>query len=162
MTRIVLGFCLALFACTTNNTPGDDDGGGGPPVEGLWSYSDTPKTNTCPGDVKTEEAGTFAIDQVTATSFRIAPNDGTDPFTCNLSDDGSFFNCPDRVKDVEDLHPDFDAVITVHASASGTLSSPTSGNGSQNANASCAGTDCDAAGNVFPCSASVDFTIHAE
>jgi hypothetical protein len=159
MTRLVLGLCLVLVACATNNPPGGDDDF--VPVEGPWSYSDTPKTNTCPGDVDTQESGLFAVADVTGDSFRIIPNDGTDSFTCELLSDNRF-NCPDRVKDVEDLRPDFDAVITIHASATGTLTSDTSGNGSQNANASCEGTDCDAAGNVFPCSASVDFTIRAE
>jgi hypothetical protein len=160
MTRLVLGLCLVLVACASNGPtePGGDDV---QPVEGAWSYSDTPKTNTCPGDVDTQEAGLFAIDGVTSSGFTIVPNDSTDPFTCSLSSDGRF-NCPDRVKDVEDLRPDFDAVITIHASATGSFDSPQSGAGSQNANASCEGADCDAAGNVFPCSASVDFTIHAE
>jgi hypothetical protein len=158
MTRLVLGLCLVLTACT-DNTGGNDDPFS--PAEGAWSYSDTVKSNTCPGDVDVQVAGAFAITNVTDSDFRIVPNDGTEPFSCDLLSDNRF-NCPDRVKSVEDLRPDIDAVITIHASASGTFSSAESGSGSQNANASCEGSDCDAAGDVFPCSASVDFQISAE
>ena len=162
MTRFALGIALVLVACVNNGGGNGDDvidpGADVQPVAGAWSYSDTPVSDTCPGDVKTEESGTFAIDSVTAAGFRIVPGDGTDPFACDLS--GGDFNCPDRVKDVEDLRPSVDAVITVHASATGTFSSTAAGTGSQNANATCAGADCDIQGNVFPCSASVHFTIH--
>jgi hypothetical protein len=159
MARIALGITLVLAACTSNGTVADDDDDV-VPATGAWSYADTPVSDTCPGDVKTEESGAFAIDQVSAAGFRIIPNDGSDPFTCDLS--GADFNCPDRVKDIEDLRPSVDAVITVHASATGSFSSDLAGTGSQNANATCAGNDCDIQGDVFPCSASVHFTIHAQ
>ena len=166
MTRITLGFVLVLAACLDNGGSSDPGapgpGPGGTPIQpvaGAWSYSDTPVSDTCPGNVDTQEAGTFAIDQVAATGFRIVPNDGTDPFDCTLS--GAGFDCPDRIKTVDDLHPDLDAVITVHGAVNGTFSSSGTGTGSQHANATCVGTDCNAAGNVFPCSASVTFTIHA-
>ena len=170
MTRFALGLCLVVAACGTN-AQGDDDthnpGPDGPPSSGpiqpragSWGYSDTPVSNTCPGNVRTGEAGMFVIADVTATGFRIVPGDGTAPFTCNLSNNGAF-DCPDRVKDVEDLHPTVDAVITVRAMANGVLSSATAGTGSQMATASCAGGGCTLGGAAFPCSASVSFTIHA-
>lgn len=165
MARIALGLCLVLAACATNNS-GDDDPidpdppGDIEPREGIWSYSDTPISNTCPANIDVGESGSFAIESVTATGFRIIPNDGTDPFDCTL-DDGEF-DCPDRVKTVEDLRPSVDAVITVHARANGRFSSSTAGSGSQSADATCEGTQCNIAGNVFPCSASVSFTIRAQ
>jgi hypothetical protein len=166
MARFALGLCLVLAACVTNNDdPGEDPFDPPPtgdiePEAGIWSYSDTPISNSCPGNVNVGEAGSFAIEAVTSTGFRIVPNDGTDPFDCTL-DDGEF-DCPDRVKDVEDLRPTVDAVITVRARANGQFSSETFGAGEQSADATCEGTQCNAAGNVFPCSASVSFTIRAQ
>ncbi len=175
MDRIALGFIFVLAACASNSgddtgpnpdgntTMGSDSGNNGDvqPRAGAWSYTDAPVSSTCPNNVPTEEAGSFVIDQVTASGFRVVPGDGTDPFPCTLGGGGNF-DCPDRVKTVEDLRPSLDAVITVHASASGSFSSATAGTGEQHADATCAGTQCNAAGNVFPCAASVTFTIQAQ
>lgn len=173
--------CLSVCVCACNasqNTGDDDEGpppdataGDGPrgdappttivPRAGTWTYADTPVSNTCPANTPVGEAGTFVIDQVTASSFRIVPGDGTAPFSCNLS--GAAFDCPERASRTEDLTGSgIDAVIAVRARASGTFASSTHGTGDQSATATCSGTQCGVLGaNTFPCSASVTFVIDA-
>jgi len=130
------------------------------PRAGLWDYSDTPVSNTCPPNTPTGQAGSFVIDQLIATSFRITPGDGTPAFPCSYDTAG--FNCPDRLTHVEDLRPGVDAVVSVHAVASGSFSSSTHGTGNQTATATCTGSQCDALGvGAFPCMAKVQFIITA-
>ena len=165
--------CLALVACgNSGNDPmnsGDDAPSPDamqqqtPPVTpraGAWDYDQvTPVSNTCPGNLQQTGTGAFAIDQSSTASFHVVPNDGTAPFTCNLT--GSAYNCPDRAAGMQDLRPAIDAVVTVRAIANGTFSSATRASGRQEATATCAGTQCAATGATFPCNVKVDYVIQA-
>jgi hypothetical protein len=172
MFRLALGFGL-LAACGSNGggnpDDDDDDDGGGvdagndpgesvAPLPGPWGYNDTVASNSCPNGTPTGELGGFGIDQVSAAGFRVIPNDGTAPFTCDLSRSG--FECPDRGALTQDLRPAIDAVITAQAIASGAFSNPKAGSGEQSATVTCAGTQCAALG-AFPCTIVLDFTIEA-
>ena len=159
---------LALAACTTNNNPpGGDDApppppGGAVPRAGLWGYTEvTPVSSNCPQAATRGEDGNFVIDQLVATSFRIVPADGTDPFTCSLASNGGF-DCPDRLAETIDERPSADAVFTIRATAQGTFLSSTLGKGGQDAVVTCAGGDCALTGATFPCQFSVDFDIAAQ
>ena len=169
--RLIL-VCFLVAACSNdNNGPsmmGDDtqqppDAGNTTPVTpqvGAWDYdSVTPVSRTCPGNVQHGGVGAFGIDQASATSFHVIPNDGTAAFTCSLN--GSAFNCPDRLTNTQDLRPAIDAVLTGHAVATGTFSSATRATGRQSATVTCAGTQCGQTGITFPCSIMVDFAIQA-
>jgi hypothetical protein len=174
MSRIAYGLVLLIAACgtTKGNNPNVDAGSnsgsdGGPPGgnavprAGAWQYNEvTPVSNTCPSNTPTIENGAFVIDTVTATSFRIVPNDGTAPFTCSLSSTG--FDCPNRGNAVEDLHPGLDAIVNAHAVANGSFSTSTHGTGRQEATVTCTGTQCNALGASFPCTIKVDFKIDAQ
>ena len=168
--RSIAFAALALAACTTNNNPpGGDDmpppppppPGGVAPAAGSWEYAEiTPVSSNCPQAATQGENGAFLIDQVAAASFRIVPNDGTDPFTCSLASGGGF-GCPNRLAEVVDERPALDAVFTIHATADGTFQSSTHGTGRQDANVDCAGTGCALTGATFPCQFTVDFVIAA-
>ncbi len=175
--RLVTLAALVLFGCGTNNSSskpsGDPDAAvGNPhadapttsgsvaPRAGAWRYSDTPVSDTCPSNTPLGEAGTFVIDSLTPSAFRIVPGDGTAAFPCSY--DATGFTCPDRLQHVEDLRPSVDAVIDVHATATGSFSSATHGTGNQSATATCTGTQCNLLGaNAFPCMAKVQFMIDA-
>ncbi|HSD86630.1 MAG TPA: hypothetical protein VLB44_03920, partial [Kofleriaceae bacterium] len=58
------------------------------------------------------------------------------------------------------LHPSFDAIITMHASASGTFSTDTRGSGRQTATVACTGSSCGQLG-TWPCNFKVDYQIAA-
>ena len=185
MSRITsLGLVLALVvpACIVNEKDdriGDDTGsntgsasgdgsgsssGGGSsgnaaPLIGGWHYTGvTLVTNSCTSNVDRGQVGDFAIDQVTATNFRIRPNDGTAPFTCTLGKGA--FTCPNRASLVQDYRPGVDAVVTVHVAADGTFSDATHGTGSQDGTVDCVGTACAALGRL-PCTFTQDFAIRA-
>jgi len=161
--------CLALVACSNNgsNMNGDDDPSPDAmqqtpvtPRVGAWDYDQvTPVSSTCPGSLQQTGTGAFAIDQSSSASFHVVPNDGTAPFTCNLT--GAAYSCPDRAAATQDLRPAVDAVVTVHAIANGTFSSATQATGRQEATATCAGTQCAATGASFPCMVKVDYVIRA-
>src|ERR1043166_8695600 len=69
-------------------------------------------------------------DQV-ISSLRITPSDGTAAFLG--SETGAKFSCPNRGSFVADLHPSIDAIVTVHATATGTFSDPDHATGTQQA-----------------------------
>jgi hypothetical protein len=180
MSRITsLGLVLAFVvsACVVNekgdDQTGDDSGssstgsgstGGGSsgnvaPRLGGWHYTGvTVVSNTCNSNVNRGEAGNFAVDQGTATSFRIVPNDGTAPFTCTLSKGA--FTCPDRVSFVQDNRPSIDAVVTIHVTAEGAFPDATHGTGSQDGTVNCVGTACSVLG-PWPCTFTQGFAIRA-
>ncbi len=165
--RTLLGLVVALAACGNSNNGGDDapppDGTTMSPVTpkvGLWGYDEvTPVSRTCPGTIDQGGTGTFGIDSSSPTGFHVVPNDGTAPFSCTLS--GAAFDCPDRASATEDLHPQFDAVVTAHAVATGNFATATQASGRQEATVTCAGTQCAATGIQFPCTIKVDFVIRA-
>ena len=127
------------------------------PSAGGWIYGEqTEVSSTCSATTPHGQAGGFAIDQVTASSFRVAPNDGTPAFTCTSNSGG--FSCPNRATFVMNYRPAVDAVVTVHATASGVFHDPSHGSGRQNATVDCAGTQCAAIG-PLPCQFAVDFAI---
>jgi hypothetical protein len=101
--------------------------------------------------------GNFAIDQVVPASFRIVPADGTAPFLCASNSAG--FSCPNRAAFATDLRPSVDAVVTVHATATGTFGDSDHGTGRQDAKVDCTGTQCGVIG-PFPCDFAVEFAIH--
>jgi hypothetical protein len=155
--------CFALAACSSDGDKNDPTVDGNTntdpvtPQTGAWNYSEvTPVSSTCTRSVS-NGTGAFAIDQASSSSFHVVPGDGTAPFTCSLS--GKAFDCPDRAAAMEDLRPAVDAVVTVHAIASGNFASATQASGRQEANVTCAGTACGVAG--FPCKVVVDFVIRA-
>jgi len=183
MSRITyLGFVFVLAAgCVTNNGgdgngsgsgSGSGSGGGGgsgsggggggggavTPAIGAWHYAQiTPVTNTCNPTIDAGEAGDFGIDATSTTSFHVLPNDGTDPFTCTLSN--SAFDCPNRAALVHDYRPGVDAVVTVHVIANGTFSDAAHAIGMQQASVECAGSACVALG--APCTVTQNFAIVA-
>ena len=153
-------FALVLLIGCTNNATTPGGGATVAPKVGTWSYSEvTLVHNTCNPNVNNGEAGNFAIDQSSLTSFHVLPNDGNMAFTCTL-DSGSF-DCPNRIAQVYDYRPSVDAVATIHVDANGTFSSATSATGSQDATVDCAGSACSAYG-PFPCTFSQDFAIQAQ
>jgi len=164
--RYLLGLVLVLSACNNNNsgddTPGPDAApqGNVTPKTGAWNYDEvTPVSRTCPGTIQQGGTGGFGIDSSSSSMFHVLPNDGTAPFTCTLS--GKAFNCPDRAAGMQDFHPQFDAVVTAHAVASGNFASNTEASGRQEATVTCAGSQCSATGIQFPCNIKVDFVIRA-
>jgi hypothetical protein len=163
MSRILLVCLLFAAACVVNNDPGGDDA---PPpgIEltprvGTWYYAETtPVSNNCGYQIGAS-VGDFSISAVTGSSFQVDPDDGTAPFTCSLSGSGDYL-CPDRAAKTADLHPGFDAVITMHAVASGTFSADTRASGQQTATVSCAGLSCSGLG-TWPCTFKVDYVVAA-
>jgi len=127
------------------------------PQAGGWYYADvTQVSSTCTAGDDGVDGG-FLILSPSLTGFTVDDGD-TDPFNCTLS--GGAFNCPNRASHIEDLRPTYDAVITAHATATGTFTSETRGSGSQSATVDCVGTACSAAGN-WPCQFKVNFQIAA-
>jgi hypothetical protein len=138
---------------------GSGSGGGGAisPRAGAWLYGEiTPVSTTCGPSTPTGEAGPFAIDQVVPASFRIIPGDGTAAFTCTTT--GAKFSCPNRASFVKDYRPGLDAMLTVHATATGTFSDVDHATGRQTATVDCAGSQCGVVG-TLPCGFTVDFKI---
>jgi hypothetical protein len=164
MSRITLALVLAATGCAAQTTQaGNVDGGTGAdvtPKVGAWHYGEvTPLSSTCSTTIQqADQPGDFAIDQASATTFHVIPDDSTAPFTCTLSNGA--FNCPDRAAFSHDYHPDADAIVTAHATASGTFSTSTQATGRQDATVDCTGTACAALG-TLPCSLSVHFAISA-
>lgn len=140
---------------------GDGDGGSITPQAGRWFYDEiTPVSSNCPNIIDEGQAGAFAVTQVSAAGFLVVPEDGADPFACTLT--GAAYDCPDRVSHVEDYRPAADAVITIHAIASGTFASPTRAAGRQIATVGCAGAQCNSFGvGQLPCTFTVDFVVRA-
>ena len=159
MTRIAL-LALALTlgsACVADAAPGP--GGSISPRAGDWSYAETTQvSSTCSRNIPHGQGGSFEIDQVSASSFRIVPADSTAPFTCTTR--GAKFSCPNRASFVMDLRPSVDATITVHATATGTFSDATHATGNQQATVDCTGSQCAMVG-PLPCKFAVNFEIHA-
>jgi len=135
-------------------------GGSVTPKVGSWHYAEvTPLSSTCSTTIQqADQPGDFAIDQSSATTFHVIPNDSTAPFTCTLSN--GVFDCPDRVAFSHDYHPAADALVTAHATAAGTFSSSTQATGHQDATVDCTGSACASLG-TLPCSLSVHFAISA-
>ena len=144
----------------------DDDGDGGAAVEprtGVWDYSEyDPVVNDCdiPNDYGNGGGG-FGLINDGGGTFRVLPNDSTDPFDCNL--DGADFDCPDRATEEAVIDQGLDALLVGQATAEGTFSDPENATGSQTAVVDCEGADCAAieaaTGADFPCTFTVDFVI---
>lgn len=171
MSKITLvGSVLVLVvACTSNTTTTNHpDGGSGSgsgngtayvPKIGPWSYSQvTLVSTTCSQNVNNGEAGNFGIDSASSSSFHVLPNDGNMDFSCSLAN--SAFDCPNRIAQVYDYRPSFDAVVTIHVDANGTFTSSTRASGTQDATVDCSGAGCSAYG-PFPCDFTQDFVIQA-
>jgi len=162
MRNILVSFvALAATGCVIeHNSDPHPDGSISEPViprAGSWYYAEiTPVSNTCGAQIGQAENGSFAIDQTSATGFRVLPQDGSDPFLCSLS--GSAFNCPDRAAGSRDLGT-IDATVYYRATAHGTFSNPIRATGSQQATVTCMGTQCNALGVTFPCNFSVNYVI---
>jgi hypothetical protein len=162
MSRITLGLVLVFAGCAAETQGGGTDGGtvsgDVTPQVGTWHYAEvTPLSSTCSTTIEqADQPGDFAIDQASASTFHVIPDDATAPFTCTISDGA--FNCPDRAAFSHDYHPTADAIVTAHATASGTFSTSTQATGRQDATVDCAGSACAALGTI-PCSLSVHFAI---
>ena len=141
---------------------GCDDGGGTPiePTSGSWGYleGDIFDDGCHYGDPSTSPMGTFAlVDNADGTMTITPPSEPA--FSCTLS--GASFTCPDRSNSDVPV-PTMDATVHLHVAAYGTFSSPTAAAGHQRVEATCAGTQCAAAGAAvgvtFPCGFSVRYT----
>jgi hypothetical protein len=175
MRTTIACFALALVATTSSACIIEDDGdnGSGPgpgpgpsasitPQAGRWYYDETtPVSTTCPASIDQGQAsGDFAIDQASATGFRIIPDDGTAPFQCTTS--GAGFDCPNRAAASRDYRPAVDAVVTVHATVDGSFTAAIRATGRQNATVTCVGSGCASlAGSALPCQFTVDFVVKA-
>jgi hypothetical protein len=159
MTRlVVIGFLVACNASSSMSPDPDvPTGGDVTPATGTWQYDEVmPVSNTCGSVISQFEDGKFAIASASRSSFQIRPGDGTAPFTCTLSHGG--FDCPSRADRVLDERPSIDAMITIHATASGSFSTSMAGTGQQHVQLACTGTQC-ARVAVFPCAFSVNFSM---
>jgi hypothetical protein len=144
---------------------GDDssDGSGAvDPRSGVWDYTEyTPISNDCdiPDDYGNAGGGFGLV--ANGDGFTVGPNDGTDPFDCEL--DGADFVCPDRATERAEIDPSYDAVLVGQASAEGTFSDDENASGRQTAVIDCEGADCSlleqVTGADFPCNFEVDFVI---
>ena len=130
------------------------------PLAGTWTYGElTPVSTTCNTTLAQGESGPFAIDTVTASSFRVVPNDGTVPFTCTSGANGQF-NCPNRATGKIDLRPSLiDAQLTIRVTATGVFLDNSRARGKQDAVVTCAGTQCSSVG-PMPCGFVVNFAAH--
>src|SRR4029079_1143797 len=97
--------------------------------------------------------GGFGLEKHGDRTFTVVPNDGTDPFLCDL--DGADFHCPDRATEEEQIDGGYDATLVGHAVADGTFDDDENGSGTQTATVDCDGSDCGLAetalGIEFPC-----------
>jgi len=129
------------------------------PLAGTWTYGElAPISNNCNISGVQGESGPFTVDTVTASSFRVVPNDGTAPFTCTSSAN-SAFACPNRASLFIDLRPTTDAQITVHVTVTGVFSDTSHALGKQDAAVSCVGTQC-SLGGTMPCGFVDNFSAH--
>ncbi len=137
-----------------------DDGAAIEPASGTWGYLEGDIfDDTCHyGDPTTSPMGTFQLVNNRDGTMTITPP-GEPSFACTLS--AASFTCPDRADSVTPV-PTMDASVHLHVSAYGTFSSPTAAAGHQRVDATCAGTQCAAAGALagvtFPCGFSVRYT----
>jgi hypothetical protein len=152
---------VAISACTTTTTGGDDAGGTGPlisPRAGAWTSGNvTVVSNTCGAQGHAPDSTFDMIDQVTATSFRVVPSDGTPPFTCTAS--GAQYSCP-IASSVMDLRPTIDAVVTVHVAATATFMDSSHGSVKADLTIDCSGTQCGQMGGS--CDYKVEFPVQAQ
>ena len=156
MTALALVFMVAAAGCD-----GDGNGGSVSPATGNWHFTAGNITSdTCNyPDPPVDPSGDFHVQNNGDGTLLITPGDGTPAFTCTLS--GSSLSCPDRYNDDIDASP-LAAIFHIHASAQGTFSSDTALSGSQTADVTCDGAQCDMAaagvGITVPCSYSQNFT----
>jgi hypothetical protein len=129
------------------------------PVAGTWTYGETTQVSgTCNASITQIESGPFQISSVTATGYRITPNDGTAPFTCT-SNATEGFRCPNRATAFIDLRRFFDAQLTIRASATGQFIDSRRAVGKQDFVVTCVGTKCHLVG-PSPCGYVVNFEVH--
>jgi hypothetical protein len=154
---------LALFLVIAASSCGGDGGGSGSinPTSGVWFFNaGTVTSDTCNySDTPVDPSGNFQLTNNGDGTLLITPDDGTDPFTCTLSVPS--MNCPDRA-DVDIDSAPLAAVFHVHATLQAAFSSDTAMSGSQTANITCDGAQCDMAaemiGITVPCSYTQSFT----
>jgi hypothetical protein len=171
MTRIApVGLLLAaVSACMTTMNGGDGIGSGSEsgtgsaisPRAGAWiSGKSTVVSNTCATQPQDDD-GAFSsmIEQVAPTSFRVVPDDGTAPFTCTTSD--AQYSCPNVASLAMDYHPSFDAVLTIHAAATVTLTDSSHGSVRLETTLDCSGMQCGMFGSL-PCSTTFEVPIQAQ
>lgn len=140
----------------TGSGSGSGSDAGFAPLAGRWTHEDFALgTTTCAATLDQGAAEDFAIEHVTATSFRVVSFDGTDPFTCALT--GKVFDCPDRVTYLRGYPA---ATVTVRALATGLFASATRATGQEDVTVDCAGSGCTALG-TFPCTSKRHVTIAA-
>ena len=143
----LLLFAMAALAC------------GIQPQSGTWKYSEyTASTNTCNSkEIISNGDGTFKLTNKGDGTFQVEPNDGTDPFPCNVT--GTSFNCPERAAQEVSVRG---ATAKAKVIVTGTFASATSASGTQKGTVTCTGANCDAAakllGITFPCTFNVKFT----
>jgi hypothetical protein len=151
MRRIMmLAVGIALFGC--------EEGAG--PKSGTWNFVAGEQTrNTCNYDDVGGIAGDFTLSNNGDGSLTIDPEDGTEPFECEL--DGDDFDCPERFQG-ETAIASYDAVLLTHARAVGSFSSSTEASGAQHGRVECEGADCSTlaslVGATLPCEFSENFT----
>jgi hypothetical protein len=129
------------------------------PSGGTWTYDTlTPVSTTCSVSGITQgESGPFTMDTVTASSFRIVPQDGLPAFTCSYSN--AVFSCPNRATATIDLRPFIDVAVTVRITATGVMSDSHHARGKQDASVTCVGSQCSLLG-TMPCGFVDNFSVH--
>lgn len=146
---------------SASGSASDSSNSGGSALEdGAWVYSETGSSVDCgQAPTPTNGFGDFAVEASSGDGFTVVPNDGTDPFDCDLS--GSAFLCPDRLVDTAS-QGGFDAQLEAFVEVEGTVLSSTSVQGEQQGRLECTGSDCAAAagffGATFPCTFDIQFT----
>src|SRR5262249_55066695 len=126
------------------------------PVQGFWRYAETQNSTNCNLPVPPRVTGTFFIDLLSTTSYRVFPGDGGPAFLCSLSD--GFFSCPNRLV-AQDAITAPNAVLTLTFSALGAYSDSRHGQGKQDVAVACSGPGCGAVG--LPCGFVRDFSVTA-
>jgi hypothetical protein len=127
------------------------------PEQGFWFYEESaPISTTCNARVPRPRSGTFFLDQLTATSYRVFPSDGLPPFTCTITDNR--FNCPTRATIEIDVFG-LDADLTLQIHASGVHTDARHGVGKQDVAVTCSGSQCNQIG-PMPCGYVHNFTDH--
>ena len=146
-------------AADASDDAGDATGAAESPRDGVWSYFDGGvQENTCNADLVGDRDLMFVLESNGGSEFVIQQNDPYDDFACAKS--GSEFSCPDRLNGEVPITMT-DIVLEYAVSIAGTLDDAESMSGTQRADVTCTGSQCDLAGTLgyaFPCFYTVAFT----
>ena len=156
---------LAMSGCVMTGPGGDGDDGVVEtaevssaitvvPEQGFWFYDETQITTNCNLPVPRTVSGTFFIDVLTTTSYRVFPGDGASSFLCGLNN--ASFSCPNRLVAQDAILVD-NAVLTFTVSVLGAYSDSRHGLGKQDVAVACTGSGCSTVG--VPCGFVRNFAV---